>query len=87
MRTHVDCLKEERIFQSMSRKRTYLDNSVMKNFFRLLKQEFYYGQTYHSFEELKHAIRHYIEYYNKHRIKTKLGQLNPVNYRLPYTVA
>ena len=46
-----------------SYKGTCLDNSVMENFFGLLKQEMYYGRTYHSFEELECAIRRYIEYY------------------------
>lgn len=73
MGSYVGRLKEERIFQSISRKGTCLDNSVMENFFGLLKQEIYYGHTYHSFEELERAIQHYITYYNKHRIKVKLG--------------
>ena len=60
MKNYISRLKEDRIFQSMSRKGTCLDNSVMENFFGLLKQEMYYGQTYHSFEELEHAIRLYI---------------------------
>lgn len=87
MGSYVGRLKEERIFQSMSRKGTCLDNSVMENFFGLLKQEIYYGHTYHSFEELERAIRHYITYYNKHRIKAKLEWLSPVDYRLRHAVA
>ena len=87
MGSYVGRLKEERIFQSMSRKGTCLDNSVMENFFGLLKQEIYYGHTYHSFEELERAIRHYITYYNKHRIKAKLGWLSPVDYRLYHAAA
>ncbi|MCI1823524.1 MAG: IS3 family transposase, partial [Megasphaera sp.] len=80
-------LKEERIYQSMSRKGTCLDNSVMENFFGLLKQELYYGRTYHSFEELQKAIQTYIIYYNNRRIKAKLGWLSPVNYRLRHVAA
>ena len=45
-------LKENKIFQSMSRKGNCYDNSVMENFFGVLKQEMYYGNTYYSFEEL-----------------------------------
>ena len=32
------------------------DNSVMENFFGILKQEMYYGTTYYSFEELKEDV-------------------------------
>ena len=37
MKSYTKRLKEERIFQSMSRKGNCLDNSVMENFFGLLK--------------------------------------------------
>ncbi|SDM10871.1 Integrase core domain-containing protein, partial [Megasphaera paucivorans] len=87
MGEYVSRLKEERIYQSMSRKGTCLDNSVMENFFGLLKQELYYGRTYHSFEELQKAIQTYIIYYNNRRIKAKLGWLSPVNYRLRHVAA
>ena len=64
-----------------------LDNSVMENFFGILKQEIYYGQSYYSFDELKSAIEQYIKYYNKKRTKQKLGYLSPVEYRLKYQAA
>ncbi|MGO5060154.1 IS3 family transposase, partial [Clostridium sporogenes] len=72
MKQYSNTLKENRIFQSMSRKGTCLDNSPMENFFGLLKQEMYYGKTYTSFEELNNAINNYIYFYNNKRIKEKL---------------
>lgn len=57
----------------MSRKGNYLDNSVMENFFGLIKQEIYYGVMYYSFDELKLKIERFINYYNEQRIKEKLG--------------
>ena len=82
MPTYSRNLKEHRIFQSMSRKGNCYDNSVMENFFGLLKQEMYYGNTYYSYDELKEAIERYIAYYNEKRIKKKLGWMSPVEYRL-----
>ena len=87
MGSYTKRLREEKIFQSMSRKGTCLDNSVIENFFGLLKQEIYYGHTYHSFEELKQAIERFIEYYNERRCKEKLGWCSPVEYRLRHTAA
>ena len=81
MKSYSHRLKSERIFQSMSRKGNCYDNSVMENFFGLLKQEIYYGVVYYSYEELKDAIEIYIKYYNEKRIKEKLGWLSPVQYR------
>jgi len=75
-------LKENRIFQSMSRKGNCIDNSPMENFFGLLKQEMYYGEPKCSFEELKKKIEEYINYYNNKRIKLKLAGMSPVQYRV-----
>ena len=87
MKAYSHRLKEERIFQSMSRRGNCHDNSVMENFFGLLKQEIYYGVVYYSYEELKLEIERYIKYYNKQRIKEELGWMSPVQYRLSLLAA
>ena len=71
----------------MSIKGNCHDNSVMENFFGLLKQEIYYGKTYYSYGELKRAIEDYIKYYNEKRIQERLGLLSPIQYRLRHSVA
>lgn len=81
MNNYKETLKKNGIFQSMSRKATSTDNSPMENFFGLLKQEMYYGETYKSFDQLKDAIEEYIYYYNNTRRKKKLNGLSPVKYR------
>jgi len=78
----VRLLKENKIFQSMSRKGNCLDNSPMENFFGLLKQEIYFGVKYETYEQLKTAIDQYIYYYNHKRIKQKLAGMSPVQYRI-----
>lgn len=82
MKSYSTALKNNRIFQSMSRKGNCLDNSVMENFFGILKQEIYHGNTFYSFDELKEKIETFINYYNNKRTKQKLGYLSPVEYRL-----
>lgn len=82
MKAYSRRLKEERVFQSMSRKGNCYDNSVMENFFGILKQEIYYGKVFYSYESLKEAIETYIYYYNNERIKSKLNWKSPVQYRL-----
>ena len=81
VKQYTSRLEKEGITQSMSRKGNCLDNSPMENFFGILKQEIYYGKKFYSYEELKETIEEYIEYYNKDRIKEKLGYLSPVEYR------
>lgn len=78
---YVNILKENKVFQSMSRKGNCLDNSVMENFFGLLKQEMFYGEILDDFQQLKQAIQKYIFFYNNERIKSKLKGLSPKNFR------
>ena len=65
----------------MSRKGNCLDNSIMENFFGLLKSEMFYGENFRSIEEFKKELEDYIDYYNHKRIKGKLKGLSPVDYR------
>lgn len=83
MKYYQDKLKEKGIIQSMSRKGNCLDNSIMENFFGLMKNEMFYGREheFHSLDQLEKEIYEYIEYYNKERIKTKLKGLSPYFYR------
>lgn len=77
----VKTLKNNKIFQSMSRKATCADNAVIENFFGILKQEMYYGEPKLSYTELKQKLEENIYYYNNERIKEKLAGLSPVEYR------
>lgn len=74
-------LKNHGIIQSMSRKGNFLDNSVMENFFGILKSELLYLQEFSSLEEFKIKLHEYIYYYNNKRIKLKLKGMSPIEYR------
>lgn len=75
-------LKEKGVIQSMSRKGNCLDNSIMENFFGLLKSELLYLREFESLEEFRDELEKYIDYYNNQRIKSKLKGLSPVQYRI-----
>lgn len=76
-------LNDKGIRQSMSRKGNCLDNSIVENFFGILKNEMFYGNEYNftSLEHLANEIEKYIHYYNNERITVKLKGLTPVQYR------
>ena len=57
-------------------------NSVMENFFGLLKSELLYLREFSSIEEFRVELEKYIDYYNNKRIKNKLKGLSPVQYRI-----
>ena len=73
-------LREHGITQSMSRKGNCLDNSVMENFFGLLKNEFYYANHFDDEQTFLKGLAEYIKYYNNDRIKLRLN-MSPVQYR------
>ena len=79
--TWVKTVKQNKIFQSMSRKATYADDAAMENFFGLLKK-MYYREELISYEALQKKIEQYINYYNNERIKQKLAGMSPVKYRI-----
>lgn len=80
-------LKEKGIRQSMSRKGNCLDNSIMENFFGLLKSELLYLREFESIKEFKTELENYIDYYNNKRIKGKLKGMSPVQYRTHSLIA
>ena len=75
-------LIDKGIQQSMSRKGNCLDNSIMENFFGLLKSELLYLREFESIDEFVIELEKYIDYYNNKRIKSKLKGLSPVQYRV-----
>lgn len=76
-------LREKGIRQSMYRKGNCLDNSVMENFFGIIKSEMFYERewAFKTLDELRKEIVEYIDYYNNKRIKSNLKGLSPVQYR------
>lgn len=81
MRSYRQWLSDKGIRQSFSRKGNCMDNSLMENFFGIMKNEMYYGYEYSTIEELKAAMEEYITYYNKERINLKRKGLSPLAYR------
>ena len=82
MKDYRQRLSIKGITQSMSRKANCLDNSVMENFFGLLKSELFYLQKFDCIEHFINELHDYIHYYNHQRIKLKLKGLSPVAFRL-----
>ena len=81
MRQYQKMLKDKGIRQSMSRKGNCYDNSVMENFFGILKTEFYHKRRFYSIQQFSTELSEYIDYYNNRRIKVKLKGLSPIQFR------
>lgn len=81
MKPYQQRLKDKGILQSFSRKGNCMDNSLIENFFGIMKNEMYYGYEYKSPEELRKAMEEYITYYNTERINIKRKGLSPLQFR------
>ena len=81
MKKYQRTLKQHGITHSMSRKGNCLDNAVIENFFGLLKSELLYQQEFESEAHFEQELQEYIHYYNHKRMKAKLKDLSPVEYR------
>ena len=81
MKIYQKMLRDKGIRQSMSRKGNCYDNSVIENFFGILKSEFFHDQAFSSVEQFSEMLSEYIDYYNNRRIKVKLKGLSPVQFR------
>jgi len=82
LQQYQNILKDKEIIQSMSRKGNCLDNSIMENFFGIMKTELLYIEEFNSIEEFIIDLEKYIVYYNTIRIKTKLKGMSPIEYRI-----
>ena len=77
-------LKDKGIVQSMSGKGNCLDNSMMENFFGLMKNELLYVNHFDSIEDFENELKKYIWWYNNKRIKLRLKGMSPAQYRAHY---
>lgn len=60
MAGYQQMLRNKKVIQSMSRKGNCLNNSVIENFFGILKSELFDLKKYNTIEELKEDIKNYI---------------------------
>ncbi len=82
MQVYCDRLRSAQITQSMSRKGNCLDNAIVEGFFGHLKSELLYNQIFDSVEHFVAELHEYIRYYNEDRIRSSLGYLTPLEFRL-----
>lgn len=67
----------------MSKKGCSPDNSACEGFFGRLKNEMFYGRSWHgvSLEHFMEILDNYIHWYNEKRIKISLDGMSPIEYR------
>ena len=79
--TYISTLAENGFIQSMSRKGNCIDNGATEQVFGHLKDEFFRGQDWQTFESFKADLDAYITHWNTTRRHVKLKGLTPAEYR------
>ena len=67
-------------FQQSSALRGPEDNAHMESFFHSLKAELVHGARFATDDALRHAVAHYVRYYNHQRMHSALAYRSPVDY-------
>ncbi len=80
-RQYNELLRRYKMKASMSRKGNCWDNACMENFFSHFKAECFHLYSFKSTDEVKHAVKRYIHFYNHRRFQMKLNNLSPYEYR------
>ena len=80
-------LKDAGIVQSMSRKGNCIDNGATEQVFGHMKDEFFRGRTWPSFDSFKADLDAYVMYWNTQRRQVKLKGLTPEEFRNQSLVA
>lgn len=79
--------KEHNVTRSMSRKGNCLDNAATEQAFGHLKDEFFRGQCWDSFDAFKSDLTAYIAHWNTKRPQERLDGYAPSEYRQRYVKA
>ena len=80
-KAYISALADNGFIQSMSRKGNCIDNGATEQVFGHLKDEFFSGQDWQTFESFKADLDAYITYWNTTRRQVKLKGLTPAEYR------
>ncbi|MBF1659046.1 MAG: IS3 family transposase [Rothia mucilaginosa] len=80
--TYISTLADNGFIQSMSRKGNCIDNGATEQVFGHIKDEFFRGQDWQTFESFKADLDAYITHWNTVRRQVKLRGLTPVEYRV-----
>lgn len=74
-------LREAGITQSMSRKGNCIDNAATEQLFGHVKDEFYRGREWETFEDFKRDLEEYVVHWNTRRRQVRLRGLTPEEFR------
>ncbi len=79
--SYTSRLEAAGIVQSMSRKANCIDNAVTEQLFSHVKDEFYLGREWTTFEDFKRDLEEYVVHWCTRRRQVRLKGLTPEDFR------
>ena len=79
--TYISTIADNGFIQSMSRTGNCIDNGAIEQVFGHLKDEFFRGQDWQTFESFKADLDAYVTHWKTQRRQVKLKGLTPAEYR------